>query len=155
MATPAQTEAWNAQRLLNQDFSGIVTNIGNQIAQGRILPKFTSAVQRDQALTHPAEGDICFLNTGDATEGVYVYSGGVWQFLTGGGGGGSQTLAYRHVQNTAATQWIVNHGLSFYPNVVVVDSVYRRIIPDEIDFPSQTNVQIFFTVAVAGEAYLS
>jgi hypothetical protein len=64
-------------------------------------------------------------------------------------------LAYRHVQATAATTWTITHNLSFWPNVTVVDSTRREMWPGEVDYPSATTVQLTFSAAVGGEAYLS
>lgn len=61
---------------------------------------------------------------------------------------------YRHVQAVASTSWVITHGLGFRPNVAVVDSTGREIIP-EIDYTSPTVVTLTFSAAVAGEAYLS
>jgi hypothetical protein len=51
--------------------------------------------------------------------------------------------------------WSIDHGLSFYPHVTVVDSSHREVFPDHIDFPSATTVVVTFTASVGGEAYLS
>lgn len=63
--------------------------------------------------------------------------------------------AYRHVQAIAATTWTINHALSFRPNVTAVDSTGREILPGDVTYPSGTQVQLAFSVAVGGEAYLS
>jgi hypothetical protein len=64
-------------------------------------------------------------------------------------------LAYRHVQATAATVWSIAHNLSFRPNVSAVDSTGREMWPGAVDYPSATTVQLTFSAAVGGEAYLS
>jgi hypothetical protein len=69
--------------------------------------------------------------------------------------GPSQTVAYRHVQATAATVWTVTHDLSFWPNVTAVDSTGRAIWPGTVDYPSASSVTLTFSAAVGGEAYLS
>lgn len=61
---------------------------------------------------------------------------------------------YRHVQMTAATTWTINHGLSFWPNVTVIDSSGREIIGEET-YPNANTVIVTFSAAVAGEAYCS
>ena len=73
----------------------------------------------------------------------------------GPGGVDPSQLGLRFVQPTAATTWSISHTLPFYPNVAVVDSTKREIIPGAIDFPSNTAVTLTFSAAVAGEAYLS
>jgi len=69
--------------------------------------------------------------------------------------GGAPTLAYRHVQSSAATTWSITHNLSFRPNVSAVDSTGREIWPGATDYTSATTVQLTFSAAVGGEAYLS
>jgi 2'-5' RNA ligase len=79
--------------------------------------------------------------------------GGIW--VPVGAGQDEQAQAYRHIQTTPATVWNIDHGLSFYPHVTVVDSSHREVFPDHIDFPSATTVVVTFTASVGGEAYLS
>jgi hypothetical protein len=68
---------------------------------------------------------------------------------------GPGTLAYQHVQATAATTWTITHNLSFRPNVTAVDSTGRAIVPGAVDYPSATAVTLTFSAAVGGAAYLS
>jgi hypothetical protein len=63
--------------------------------------------------------------------------------------------AYRHVQPTASTVWNITHNLVFRPNVTAVDSTGQAIVPGTIDYVSPTAVQLTFSAAVGGEAYLS
>lgn len=63
-------------------------------------------------------------------------------------------LGYRHVQAVPAAQWDINHGLSFWPNVAVVDSSGREVI-GEVSYLSSTAVRLTFSAAFGGEAYLS
>src|SRR5262245_19444166 len=79
----------------------------------------------------------------------------MWPVALEGGGGAAQTLAYRHVQSSAATTWSITHNLSFRPNISAVDSTGREIWPGATDYTSATAVQLTFSAAVAGEAYLS
>jgi len=44
--------------------------------------------------------------------------------------------------------------LSFYPNVTVVDSSGREVF-GELSYPNATTVQVTFSAAFGGEAYLS
>lgn len=74
---------------------------------------------------------------------------------TGGGGGETGTLAYRHVQASAATTWTITHDLGFYPNITVVDSVAQEIFPGNVEYLTPTTVRLTFSSAVGGEAYLS
>ena len=65
------------------------------------------------------------------------------------------TLAYRHVQSSAATTWTIPHNLSFRPNISAVDSTGREILPGAVDYTSATTVTLTFSAAVGGEAYCS
>jgi len=69
--------------------------------------------------------------------------------------GTAAQMSYRHVQASAATTWAITHNLSFRPNVAAVDSTGREIWPGAVDYTSATAVQLTFSAAVAGEAYLS
>jgi hypothetical protein len=68
----------------------------------------------------------------------------------GAGGAG----AYTHVQGTAAAVWTIDHGLSFLPNVAVVDSTGRAAEGDVVYTDADT-VTITFSAAFSGKAYLS
>jgi len=70
------------------------------------------------------------------------------------GPSGSAGATYRHYQTTPATTWTINHGLSYFPNVTLVDSTYTEIFA-EVQYPSQYVVTANFSAAVGGEAYLS
>jgi hypothetical protein len=72
-----------------------------------------------------------------------------------GPAGTTPVVAYRHVQAVADTVWSITHGLSYRPNVSAVDSTGREMWPGIVDYPSATTVQLTFSAAVAGEAYLS
>jgi len=73
----------------------------------------------------------------------------------GGATGAAQTLAYQYTQANAATVWTITHNLSFMPNVTVVDSTGREIWPGDVQYPNATTVQLTFSAAVGGFAYLS
>ena len=120
---------------------------GNKIRDRTVTP-FASRAARAAAIPTPTEGMATWLRDEDALE---VWDGVNWVGV-GGTGGGAQ--AYRHVQMTAATTWTINHGLSFYPNVQVVDTLGRMIVPD-VQYPTAGQVVLTFNPAAAGEAYLS
>jgi hypothetical protein len=69
--------------------------------------------------------------------------------------GGGATLAYRYYQTTPSTQWNINHPLTFRPNVTVVDSAGGQVFPGAVSYPSDSQVQLSFSAALGGEAYLS
>jgi hypothetical protein len=64
-------------------------------------------------------------------------------------------VGYRHVQASAATIWNITHALPFWPSVVVVDSTKRQVIPGEVLYLSATSIQLTFSAALGGEAYLT
>jgi hypothetical protein len=72
-----------------------------------------------------------------------------------GEGMGVESLAFRHVQTMASDMWIINHPLPFRPNVTVIDSTGQEIWPGETQYVSSATVQLTFSSAVGGEAYLT
>jgi hypothetical protein len=62
--------------------------------------------------------------------------------------------AYRHMQATPATVWTVIHNLGFRPNVTVVDSGGTEVIGN-VHYVDDNTVQLTFSAAFGGEAYLS
>jgi hypothetical protein len=72
-----------------------------------------------------------------------------------GATGAAQTLGMTYTQSSAATTWTISHSLSFYPNVTVVDSTGNEIFPGNVQYPSSSSVQLTFSAAVGGSAYLS
>jgi hypothetical protein len=108
----------------------------------------------------PAVGQLWWRTDPDGTLYIYYDDGTSAQFVpatptVAGPPGPAQTVAYRHVQATAATVWNITHGLSFRPNVAAVDSTGREIWPGAVDYPSATTVTLTFSAAVGGEAYVS
>jgi hypothetical protein len=71
------------------------------------------------------------------------------------GGGGGQILAFHYVQAVAATSWVINHNLTFQPNVTAIDSAHTQIFPGSVQYTGAQQVTLGFSAAVAGEAYLS
>jgi len=76
---------------------------------------------------------------------------GNWVLL---GGAPPTGASFRFVQATASATWTINHGLSFWPNVEVVDTLGREIFP-EVTYASASQVVLSFSPPAAGEAYLS
>lgn len=66
----------------------------------------------------------------------------------------SGVIAYTFVQGTAASVWVIDHPLSFRPNVAVVDSAGRQVEGD-VTYTDADTVTLTFTSAFAGTAYLS
>ena len=63
-------------------------------------------------------------------------------------------LGYIHDQMSASTTWVVNHGLSFIPNITVVDSA-GTVVEGSYSYPNSDTVIINFSNSFAGKAYLS
>ena len=57
-------------------------------------------------------------------------------------------------QETASSTWTLNHGLGYYPNVTIIDSLGRMVIAP-ISYPDVDTVQITFTAPFSGTAHLS
>jgi hypothetical protein len=61
---------------------------------------------------------------------------------------------YTHHQDSAATEWTINHTLLGQPNVTVVDSAGTQV-EGEVFYISETQVRVRFSAAFSGKAYLS
>lgn len=70
------------------------------------------------------------------------------------GGIGTAAIAYTHIQSTPSSTWTINHSLSFYPNVTVVDSA-GSVVEGSVDYQSATVIVVNFSGAFSGKAYLS
>lgn len=62
--------------------------------------------------------------------------------------------AYTHTQGVPANPWVINHNLGFYPNATVLDSA-NSVVEGDITYPSPNQMQILFSGAFSGVAYLS
>lgn len=58
-------------------------------------------------------------------------------------------------QAIASDTWVIEHNLSKYPSVMVVDSAGNAQIPDEIQYNSENKITVTFISAFAGTAYLN
>jgi len=70
------------------------------------------------------------------------------------GSDASQTLAYVFNQANPQTTWNIVHGLSFVPNITVVDSA-GTVVEGDYSYPNENTVIATFIGAFAGKAYLS
>ncbi len=61
---------------------------------------------------------------------------------------------FEFTQATASDTWTIAHNLGVYPNVTVVDSSGREVEGD-VQYIDMNNIQILFSAAFAGQAYLS
>ncbi len=65
-------------------------------------------------------------------------------------------LTQRHVheQGQASTTWLINHTLGGKPSVTVVDSADTHVF-GEVQYLSNSQVQVTFSAAFSGKAYLT
>ena len=63
-------------------------------------------------------------------------------------------LGYVYTQGVAATTWNITHGLSFIPNITVIDSG-GTVIEGSYNYPDENTVVLTFSNAFSGKAYLS
>lgn len=71
-----------------------------------------------------------------------------------GPAGSGGDLNYTHTQVGASTTWSVVHNLGKYPSVTVIDSGDTEVIGD-VQYLSANSLQISFTAAFSGKAYLN
>jgi hypothetical protein len=65
-----------------------------------------------------------------------------------------RSLAYVFTQSVASAIWNINHGLTFIPNITVVDSA-GSVVEGDYSYPDENTVIATFSGAFAGKAYLS
>jgi hypothetical protein len=63
-------------------------------------------------------------------------------------------VSHVHVQGVASDVWEIDHDLSWYPNITVVDSA-GTIIEGEIEYESIDRIVLRFSAGFSGKAYLS
>lgn len=68
--------------------------------------------------------------------------------------GATQNIAYTHAQGAVSNLWVINHDLTFQPSVQVIDSA-GSTIEGVVSYNSSTQLQVEFSAAVSGTAYLS
>src|SRR5262252_8462407 len=90
----------------------------------------------------PVVGDLWWRNDPDGVLYVYYNDGNSSQWVpaTPIAVPPTATMAYRHVQATAATTWTIVHNLTFRPNIEVVDSTGHEIIPGDVTYPDAVTV---------------
>ncbi len=62
--------------------------------------------------------------------------------------------SYIHNQIIPSEKWEITHNLKKYPSVSIVDSS-KRIVIGDIKYISNMNIEITFTSAFSGKAYLN
>jgi hypothetical protein len=61
---------------------------------------------------------------------------------------------YVHTQNAAASVWVINHNLGRWPSVTTTDTLGRPVFGD-VQYVSNNQVTVTFSVALSGTAYLN
>lgn len=85
--------------------------------------------------------------------GVTVTSGAANEAIVTVTSGTSST--YIHYQSSASPVWTINHGLTYQPNVTVVDSLKQQVFPGLVEYLTATTIRLTFSASLGGEAYLS
>jgi hypothetical protein len=61
---------------------------------------------------------------------------------------------YVHTQAIPATEWVVNHNLTFTPSVTVVNNS-EEVLIGEVQFTGEQQITVRFTAPFSGKVYLS
>lgn len=77
-------------------------------------------------------------------------TGSIQDFLNAIGG----DKKYTHLQIVPSEEWIIEHNLSKYPSVTIVDSAGTVVIGD-VEYISTMILRVTFTSPFSGEAYLN
>ena len=64
------------------------------------------------------------------------------------------TRRHVHSQSAASTDWVITHTLGGRPSIMVVDSAGTVVI-GEVQYDSNTQITVSFTVPFSGYAYLT
>ena len=67
---------------------------------------------------------------------------------------GGNTRRYVHNQGVAASVWTITHSLGGRPSIMVVDSA-GTVVVGEVQYDSDTQIKVLFTVPFSGYAYLT
>lgn len=81
---------------------------------------------------------------------IFLWNGVVWIEVAIGSG----DKHYTHVQGASSATWTVNHNLSKYPSVTVVDSGGTEV-EGEVNHINTNSLTISFTAAFSGTAYIN
>jgi hypothetical protein len=83
--------------------------------------------------------------SGSQVGDITVYNGAAWEPIR---------FSYRHIQESASTTWVINHGLRRFPSVTVVNS-NGVVVEADVQYTDQTQVTVTFNSAEFGKAYLT
>lgn len=67
---------------------------------------------------------------------------------------GTSDKSYTHNQLTSSATWTINHNLSKYPSVSIVDSA-GSLVFGEVGYTDNNNITVTFGSAFGGNAYLN
>ena len=68
--------------------------------------------------------------------------------------GEDEVDSYVHTQNSPSAVWTINHNLSKYPSVVLVDTE-DDVIYGEVNYESNNTIIITLSAAISGKAFLN
>ena len=63
-------------------------------------------------------------------------------------------VSYQHTQSAASAEWTIEHNLSFFPNVTVIDSG-GNMVEANVTYTNNASLVITLSSAISGVAYLS
>jgi hypothetical protein len=66
--------------------------------------------------------------------------------------------SYKHIQETAASVWTINHGAGGYPCVdvyIVINDTPTKITPSDVTYVNPTTCAVSFSVPRTGFAQVS
>jgi hypothetical protein len=64
------------------------------------------------------------------------------------------STVFNFQQDVPSTEWVINHNMSYYPSVTVVDSA-GTVVTGEVSYQNSNTAIVKFSAAFAGKAYLS
>lgn len=65
-----------------------------------------------------------------------------------------RSVNYIHVQSLSSAVWTINHPLEKYPSVTIVDSA-ENVVYGDVVYITTTQIQVTFSAAFSGKAYLN
>ena len=117
-----------------------MTGIPNTVNIQQDTPNTVSVNQEDQNLvTIQTTVNNVIVTTGSIATGSVV---------------SGPTTRHVHTQGSVSSTWTITHSLGGNPSVMVVDSS-NTVVYGEIQYLSSTQVQILFSAAFSGFAYLT
>jgi hypothetical protein len=137
----------------SNSFNGNQTITGSVVITGKLTAaEFHSVVVSSSTIFESGSSKF-----GDSLDDTHIFTGSV--VITGSlslVNANIDNSRYLHVQNTASTNWVVNHNLEYnYPSVIIYDVNNKVIIPEEIIRVTNNQLTITFASAESGNAHIS